>query len=72
MEEGKRFSQIYLERGAPVRESRRFRNRLSAYFDRHLRERTNQVAPADKPKQGLKFLELLPTITYLRFLSPTS
>ena len=36
MEEGKRFSQIYLERGAPVRDSQRFRNRLSAYYSDQL------------------------------------
>ena len=32
MEEGKRFSQVYLERGAPRRDSVRFRNRLSALY----------------------------------------
>jgi hypothetical protein len=32
MEEGKRFSLIYLERSAPVRDSARFRNRLAAYY----------------------------------------
>lgn len=38
MEEGKRFSLVYLERGAPVRDSRRFRNRLSAYYRSKLRD----------------------------------
>lgn len=33
MEEGKRFSLLYLERSAPVRDSQRFRNRLAAYFE---------------------------------------
>ena len=32
MEEGKRFSLIYLERSAPARDSQRFRNRLAAYY----------------------------------------
>ncbi len=34
--QGKRFSQVYLERGAPARDSQRFRNRLSAYYSEHL------------------------------------
>lgn len=32
MEEGKRFSLLYLERSAPVRDSQRFRNRLASYY----------------------------------------
>ena len=32
MIEGQRFSLIYLERKEPVRDSQRFRNRLSAYY----------------------------------------
>ena len=35
MQEGKRFSQMYLERGAPVRDSQRFRNRLGAYLNKN-------------------------------------
>lgn len=38
MEEGKRFSLIYLERSVPVRDSARFRNRLAAYYWDHLHE----------------------------------
>jgi hypothetical protein len=38
MEEGKRFSLVYLERAAPVRDSERFRNRLAAYYWDHLHE----------------------------------
>lgn len=33
-----RFSQIYLERGVPTQDSKRFRNRLAAYFEQHLSE----------------------------------
>lgn len=36
MEEGKRFSQVYLERGTPARDSARFRNRVSAYYWQNL------------------------------------
>ena len=32
MEEVKRFSLLYLERSAPVRDSQRFRNRLASYY----------------------------------------
>ncbi len=32
MEEGKRFSQVYLERGAPTGDSERFRNRLLSFY----------------------------------------
>ncbi len=32
MTEGKRFSQIYLEKGIPLKDSRRMRNRISAYY----------------------------------------
>lgn len=36
MNEGKRFSLVYLDRTAPVRDSIRFRNRLAAYYGEHL------------------------------------
>lgn len=36
MEEGKRYSLIYLERGVPSRDSERFRNRLAAYYSHNL------------------------------------
>jgi hypothetical protein len=55
MEEGKRFSQIYLERGAPLRDSVRFRNRLSAYFYQHLTSNhTAKVAPVIEAETGAK------------------
>ncbi len=38
MEEGKRFSLLYLERSVPVRDSQRFRNRLAAYYMDNLDE----------------------------------
>jgi hypothetical protein len=37
MEEGKRFSLLYLQRSAPAKDSKRFRNRLSAYYWDNLR-----------------------------------
>jgi len=39
MEEGKRFSLIYLERSTPVKDSTRFRNRLAAYYRDKLDEK---------------------------------
>ncbi len=33
---GKRFSLVYLDRGAPARDSQRFRNRLAAYYQQNL------------------------------------
>jgi hypothetical protein len=55
MEEGKRFSQVYLERGAPIRESVRFRNRLSAYFSRYLgNNHTVRVASVIEAETGTK------------------
>jgi hypothetical protein len=36
-----RFSQLYLERGAPTRDSSRFRHRLGAYFSENLSEHHN-------------------------------
>lgn len=33
---GKRFSHLYMERGEPQKDSKRFRKRLSAYFNEHL------------------------------------
>ena len=38
MENGKRFSLLYLDRSAPIRDSARFRNRLAAYYWEHLNE----------------------------------
>jgi hypothetical protein len=41
-----RFSQIYLERGHPTKDSTRFRNRLSAYFSQELFGRYNAPCKA--------------------------
>lgn len=35
MEDGKRFSLVYLEKGAPIQDSERFRRRLSSYCEAH-------------------------------------
>ena len=43
---GKRFSQLYVERGPPARDSERFRRRLGAYFDQHLWEQRADIANA--------------------------
>ena len=32
MNEGKRFSLLYLDRSEPLRDSKRFRNRLAAFY----------------------------------------
>lgn len=41
MEEGQRFSLLYLERSAPIRDSQRFRNRLAAYYFENLHDDHN-------------------------------
>lgn len=38
-QKGKRFSLVYLERGAPARDDQRFRNRLAAYYLEHIHDR---------------------------------
>lgn len=38
MDEGKRFSLIYLDRSTPLKDSQRFRNRLAAYYKENLHE----------------------------------
>ena len=43
---GKRFSQLYVERGPPARDSERFRRRLGAYFEQHLWEQRADIANA--------------------------
>ena len=35
MEEGKRFSLVYLDKGAPIQDSERFRRRLASFFDQN-------------------------------------
>jgi len=54
MEEGKRFSQVYLERGAPTRDSQRFRNRLSAYYGEHLMDHRADIAKRIHQETGVK------------------
>jgi FtsZ-binding cell division protein ZapB len=57
MEEGKRFSLLYLQRSAPARDSIRFRNRLAAYywdhvykiFDEHCRKIIQKETGAEIP-----------------------
>jgi hypothetical protein len=54
MEEGKRFSLLYLERGAPLRDSQRFRNRLSAYFVEQLNDHRWDIENLIKQETGAK------------------
>ncbi len=41
MEEGKRFSLVYLDRSSPLKDSKRFRNRIAAYYLENLDDRYN-------------------------------
>lgn len=45
MQEGSRFSFLYLERGKPANDSDRFRTRLAVYFKESLNEYRNNIAP---------------------------
>lgn len=56
MEEGKRFSLIYLERSAPVRDSQRFRNRLAAYFGKELDKYSFEIFNIIKRETGAEIL----------------
>lgn len=48
---GQRFSQVYLDRGAPLRDSPRFRGRLAAYCQHRLDEGIASLA-----RHGLAWL----------------
>jgi hypothetical protein len=57
MEEGKRFSQVYLERGAPLRDSQRFRNRLAAYYLQRLsREHELKIVRIIEAETGVQLI----------------
>lgn len=52
MEEGKRFSLLYLERKEPLRDSQRFRNRLATYFGEELNESNREIAKIIEMETG--------------------
>jgi hypothetical protein len=57
VEEGKRFSQVYLEQGAPVRDSVRFRNRIAAHYRQYVyvyEEREQPIRKAIQRETGAK------------------
>ncbi|TMA90478.1 MAG: hypothetical protein E6J74_23755 [Deltaproteobacteria bacterium] len=54
MEEGKRFSLVYLEPGAPLRDSQRFRNRLSAYYWANLDDHRDVIQKLIHKETGAK------------------
>lgn len=49
-----RFSQLYLERGAPARDSVRFRNRLGSYFEQYLPGRARACIADIERETGVK------------------
>lgn len=54
MIEGKRFSQLYLDKGIPVRDSVRMRSRLSAVFDELFNSYQNDIAKLIHKETGVK------------------
>jgi hypothetical protein len=54
-DQGQRFSQLYLERGTPARDSQRFRKRLAAYYWEHLHQHhDNQIRSAMQRDAGIE------------------
>jgi hypothetical protein len=67
MEEGKRFSQVYLDRRTPLRDSVRFRNRLCAYYSQLLiGDYTYKIVNIVEAETGAKILrgQYGPDLTY--------
>lgn len=58
MEEGKRFSLVYLQRGAPVRDSRRFRNRIAAYYHEHFFKHRDEISKIIHEETGARVKRL--------------
>jgi hypothetical protein len=56
MEEGKRFSLLYLERSLPAKDSTRFRNRLAAFFGKELKEYSFEIFNIIKKETGAEIL----------------
>ena len=54
MIEGKRFSQVYLDKGVPVNDSIRMRNRLSAAFEEMLHDYQSQIVKVIHKETGVK------------------
>ena len=46
MQKGQRFSQLYLDKGRPVNDSERMRNRISAYYVQNLYKFNNDEIAA--------------------------
>lgn len=54
MIEGKKFSQVYLDKGKPIKDSMRMRNRLSAYYWNTLHNYQNNIAKIIEIETGAK------------------
>jgi hypothetical protein len=54
MSEGKRFSQVYLDKGSPVNDSVRMRNRLSAFYRDNLDRHTSYIVQIIHRETGAK------------------
>ena len=55
MNQGKRFSLVYLNRNEPVRDSQRFRNRLSAFYTQELaKEHKDSIKTAFQKEAGIE------------------
>lgn len=52
MQKGQRFSQLYLDKGRPVKDSERMRNRISAYYVQNLYKFNDEIAALIKTKTG--------------------
>ena len=52
MQKGQRFSQLYLDKGRPVNDSERMRNRISAYYVQNLYKFNDEIAALIKSGTG--------------------
>ncbi len=52
MQKGQRFSQLYLDKGRPVNDNERMRNRISAYYVQNLYKFNDEIAALIKTKTG--------------------
>jgi len=50
---GQRFSQVYLEKGKPLKDSKRFRHRLGAYFEQNIGDSRDKLAAIIEKELGV-------------------
>jgi len=51
MQKGQRFSQLYLDKGRPVNDSERMRNRISAYYVQNLYKFNGEIAAEETAQE---------------------